>query len=87
MSGYPPFFDAHQRLQGEVRNWCIASLAIPDLDPERRARILEIRAAVAGRMCETKPTDNVTCGINSRLARAELAWLQEDPRVDMRDAL
>jgi hypothetical protein len=86
MAGYPKYFDEHQVWQGEVRNACVASLYIPDLEPERRARIEEIRAAVATRMCTTKPEDPYTCGANIRAAREELAWLRADPRLDMRHA-
>lgn len=76
-------FQKHQHLQRTVVNWCSASMLIPDLEPERRARIEHIRSQATDRICSTWPHDLAQIGEQARLARQELAWLEADPRLDV----
>lgn len=64
-----------------VLDWCEAGLQVPGLEPERRARIVEIRQAVSDRICRAKPHNADQLGDFTRLAREELAWLKEDARI------
>ncbi|MFY9293716.1 MAG: hypothetical protein WAP03_23885 [Methylorubrum rhodinum] len=64
-----------------VLGWCEAGLQVPGLEPERRARIVEIRQAVSDRICAAKPHDTDQLGDYTRRAREELVWLKEDARI------
>ncbi len=47
---YPAFYEYHQRLQADVGTLCEANMEIPDIEPERLARVQEIRQAVSERL-------------------------------------
>jgi hypothetical protein len=82
----PDAYREHRYLHNTVYDWCVASLQIPGLEPDRRARIEEIHREVSSRACSTLPHDRDRIGRQIRIAMQELAWLQADSRVDISKA-